>query len=244
LLKESSSRKNLITTKESIDDRSKSDAFTKVFAIVQSSWLVIQSIARVSAGLPITELELATMAYVLCALVMYIFWWHKPFGVEHVTVISEVTRENLRFGSKWQRKPDMNFKRVVELFFGMVEGIEIQAVIFYGIATAFSATHLAAWNWEFPSPDVRILWRSFGLVATAAGPSTILCLFLIFAIEDCSGHLGDWGVNAAVVTLLISVIVYSISRLGLIVLIIYSFKSMPAGVYETVDWTNYFPFFS
>lgn len=241
MLEESSSRKYLITTKESINDRSKSDAFTKVFAIVQSSWLVIQSIARVSAGLPITELELATMAYVLCALIMYIFWWHKPFGVEHVTVISEVARENLRFGSKWHRKPDVDSDEVLELFFGMVEEIKIQTVIFYGVATAFSATHLAAWNWEFSSPDVRILWRSFGLAATAAGPSTILCLFLILAIEKRSG--GNWG-WAAMVTLIVSIIVYGISRLGLIVLIIYSFKSMPAGVYETVDWTNYFPFFS
>jgi hypothetical protein len=235
----------LITTKESIDDRSKSDAFTKVFAIVQSSWLIIQSIARVSAGLPITELELATMAYVFCALIMYVFWWHKPFGVEHVTIISEVTRENLRFGRKWQREPDIDFSGLGDLLLNVVDKIEREAVIFYGVATAFSAIHLAAWNWEFSSPDVRVLWRSFGLAATAAGPSTVLVTFLMFAIDDYyEGVARDWVFAAAVVPFTICGVIYGISRLGLIVLIIYSFKSMPAGVYETVDWTNYFPFFS
>jgi hypothetical protein len=63
-----------LVTEESQSDRSKSDAFTKTFAILQSTWLIVQSIARASAGLPITELELVTMAYVLCAVIMNAFW--------------------------------------------------------------------------------------------------------------------------------------------------------------------------
>ena len=182
------------------------------------------------------------MAYVFCALIMYVFWWHKPFGVEHVTIISEVTRENLHFGRKWRRTPDIDSNRVANLLFNLADEIKIQGMIFYGVATAFSAIHLAAWNWEFSSPDVRVLWRSFGLAATAAGPSTILLLFLVLAIDKCS--TGDWLVAGFWVPFITFGVVYGISRLGLIVLIIYSFKSMPAGVYETVDWTNYFPFFS
>ena len=42
-------------------DRSKADAFTKAFALIQSGWLITQSIARAARGLAITELELATM---------------------------------------------------------------------------------------------------------------------------------------------------------------------------------------
>ncbi|KAK0732226.1 hypothetical protein B0H67DRAFT_464013, partial [Lasiosphaeris hirsuta] len=63
---------------EDIIDRGKSDAFTKAFAIAQSSWLVASSIARVYHDFGITQLELATMAFILCAFVMYIFWWNKP----------------------------------------------------------------------------------------------------------------------------------------------------------------------
>jgi hypothetical protein len=71
----------------------------KAFAIGQSLWLIIGSIARAAQGLresmnwsvfdarlimtAITELELTTMGFVGCALVLYILWWHKPFDVEH-----------------------------------------------------------------------------------------------------------------------------------------------------------------
>ncbi|KAL4936424.1 hypothetical protein BDV06DRAFT_93377 [Aspergillus oleicola] len=66
-------------TEADIEDKSKSDSFTKAFAVIQCGWLVIQSIARAAQGLPLTELELATLAFIPCAFVMYGFWWYKPF---------------------------------------------------------------------------------------------------------------------------------------------------------------------
>jgi hypothetical protein len=84
-----------LPAEEDIDDRSKADLFTKAFASAQCLWLVIQSIARASAELPITQLELATMAFVACALLMYILWWNKPFGVERrVTLIDRAVTES------------------------------------------------------------------------------------------------------------------------------------------------------
>ncbi|RLL96200.1 hypothetical protein CFD26_101502 [Aspergillus turcosus] len=76
-----------ITTVDDIQDRSKSDAFTKFFALLQCAWLVIQSIARACAGLPITELELTTLAFIFCAFVMYWFWWDKPFDIQTPTIL-------------------------------------------------------------------------------------------------------------------------------------------------------------
>ena len=38
-------------TRQGIKDRSKSDAFTKIFAIGQSTWLIVQCIARAAHGL-------------------------------------------------------------------------------------------------------------------------------------------------------------------------------------------------
>jgi hypothetical protein len=81
------SSKDSFISKHDIKDRSKTDAFSKVFAIVQSSWLVVQSITRVASGLSLSQLELATMAYIIPAAVIYGFWLEKPFGVEHVTTI-------------------------------------------------------------------------------------------------------------------------------------------------------------
>jgi hypothetical protein len=37
---------------------------------------------------PITLLELFTLAYLACAVVAYAFWWHKPFDVQQAITIT------------------------------------------------------------------------------------------------------------------------------------------------------------
>lgn len=227
-------------TAESILDRSKADIFTKIFACIQSGWLVIQSIARVSAGLPITELELATMGFIFCASIMYILWWDKPFDVGHRTVIQfayprrfyaslQIWKSLPLTASPTRRVPDL------KLIYSGKRSWKTEPLlykfVFYGTALTFSALHIVAWNWSFPSPIIRTLWRSFSFAATAAVPIPLLVEF--------------WSVPASLVGYIIYVsgVIYGISRLGLIVLIFYNFSSMPASVYETVKWTEFIPHF-
>jgi hypothetical protein len=68
--------------KAEIDDRSKGDAISKGLVILQTSWFVTQCIARGIQGLPITELELVTVAFAALNFVVYVLWWHKPLNVE------------------------------------------------------------------------------------------------------------------------------------------------------------------
>ncbi len=49
--------------------------------------LVTRSSQNAYISLAITQLELATMGFVCCALIMYILWWNKPFDVEHSVAI-------------------------------------------------------------------------------------------------------------------------------------------------------------
>ena len=49
-------------TSEDIEDRSKGDALSKIIAILQTSWFIVQCIARGQQRLAITELELVTLA--------------------------------------------------------------------------------------------------------------------------------------------------------------------------------------
>ncbi|KDR74668.1 hypothetical protein GALMADRAFT_1334015 [Galerina marginata CBS 339.88] len=70
------------TTENEIKDRSKGDGFSKGFVIVQTTWFVIQCLARRVRGLTITQLELVTLAYATLNVVMYTFWWIKPLDVE------------------------------------------------------------------------------------------------------------------------------------------------------------------
>lgn len=68
-------------TREEIEDRSKSDGLCKALVIGQTSWFILQCIARRINHLPITELELATLAFAALNGCMYFCWWDKPFDV-------------------------------------------------------------------------------------------------------------------------------------------------------------------
>ena len=66
---------------QTIEDKSKADSLGKGLVCIQVGWMVIQTISRKASGLPITLLELNTMAHVACAVVMYLVWWYKPQNV-------------------------------------------------------------------------------------------------------------------------------------------------------------------
>jgi hypothetical protein len=237
------------------------------------------------------------MAFVVCALIMYMLWWDKPFGVDRQIVLTAITydwKEDERASGKLERRlnpwvaplrlypvyrdthtPDLTsdefaqltigldsftpdkMKKIVYAFGGMVGHIfgrpnliyppqdETMSITFYATGTVFSAFHLGAWNWEFPSSIVRTLWRSFALAATGTGPATIFLISLYLVTITIAPKFGLFRFEPIMMALLVLLAVtYIISRLALIVLIFYCFSSMPAGVYETVDWTKFLPHFS
>ena len=70
-----------IPTEEEIKDKGKSDWLAKSLVLLQTSWFVMQCIARAIEHLPITHLEVVTLAYAAMNFVIYIFWWNKPLNV-------------------------------------------------------------------------------------------------------------------------------------------------------------------
>jgi hypothetical protein len=78
---------NLPVTDDEIQDRSKGDELAKAFVIVQTTWFVVQCIARGVQRLTVTELEIVTLAYAALNGVMYFFWWDKPLDVQCPVVI-------------------------------------------------------------------------------------------------------------------------------------------------------------
>ncbi|TDL15019.1 hypothetical protein BD410DRAFT_856986 [Rickenella mellea] len=69
-------------SKEDIEDKSKGDIISKGFVIIQTTWFVLQCIARGVEGLAITELELVTLAFAVLNLATYALWWNKPLNVQ------------------------------------------------------------------------------------------------------------------------------------------------------------------
>jgi hypothetical protein len=70
-----------------IKDKSKSTWLTKSLVLAQALWFCLQVITRLAQGLPITVLELNTLAHVFYAFFTFAVWWKKPLDVEEPTEI-------------------------------------------------------------------------------------------------------------------------------------------------------------
>ncbi|KAF9530263.1 hypothetical protein CPB83DRAFT_763563 [Crepidotus variabilis] len=92
-------------TASDIEDRSKGDFVTKGIVIFQTSWFIIQCIARGVQGLALTELELLTVALASLNAVMYFFWWSKPLDVQEYVPVY------LKASTSFMHKPEL--KRAV-----------------------------------------------------------------------------------------------------------------------------------
>src|ERR1700722_19586598 len=68
-------------TESRIQDKSKGDVLSKGIVVFQTGWFLIQIIARGVEGLPVTELELVTLAFAVLNFVTYGLWWNKPLDV-------------------------------------------------------------------------------------------------------------------------------------------------------------------
>ena len=68
-------------TEKDIKDMSKSDALSKGFAILQTTWFILQCIARHTEHLHVTELEIVTIAFAVLNFATYALWWNKPVDV-------------------------------------------------------------------------------------------------------------------------------------------------------------------
>ncbi|KAK0712523.1 hypothetical protein B0T26DRAFT_649520, partial [Lasiosphaeria miniovina] len=83
-------------TKDQISTRQKTDHLAKTLVLVQALWFCLQFAARLWQALPVSLLELNTFAHALCAVFIYVLWWHKPGVIEEQFVLRTETSEALR----------------------------------------------------------------------------------------------------------------------------------------------------
>jgi hypothetical protein len=69
-------------TEDEIKDKSKGDMMSKGLVVFQTTWFIVQFIARLIKHLPITELELVTVAFAVLNFLTYWLWLDKPLNVE------------------------------------------------------------------------------------------------------------------------------------------------------------------
>jgi len=71
-----------IITKAEIKDKSKGDVVTKGLVLIQTTWFLLQCVARAKKHLALTELEVATAAFAFLNSITYALWWDKPLNVK------------------------------------------------------------------------------------------------------------------------------------------------------------------
>jgi hypothetical protein len=70
-----------------IQDRSKGDGLSKTFALVQTTWFILQCISWAIEKLPVMELEVAMRAFAVLNFSTYILWWNKPLNVSRPVLV-------------------------------------------------------------------------------------------------------------------------------------------------------------
>ncbi|KAJ5643868.1 uncharacterized protein N7484_006375 [Penicillium longicatenatum] len=81
---------------QEIQSRAKADSFAKLFTLFQVTWFLCNAFTRWGYHIPVSPLELATVAYVVIAILTYLTWWYKPKDISTpVLVILPCDRRTL-----------------------------------------------------------------------------------------------------------------------------------------------------
>jgi hypothetical protein len=247
-------------TVEEIEDLSKGDALVKVIAVGQILWTVLQILVRAVQRLPVSPLEVAVVAFAVCAVIIYSLYWNKPQQVYATfTVLDYLDKEIPQDVLSTIKEGAATFSILKKMFFisensrlpGSTVSIgslpqfsdsEISLGLLATVvgATVFGVIHIIAWNFTFPSTFELILWRCAS-VYSAAYP--LFSLLLRFACATISVKL-DIAISTMdsvfLSTNLPSACLYVVARLIILAEIFRTLCFLPAGSYVST-WASNIP---
>ena len=239
-------------TGDELSSRSKGDVLSKGVAVLQTGWFVVQCIARLVEHLPLTSLEVMTLAYTVMTVAMYVAWWDKPLNVScAIRVLGVRVEGEAEPNSIWDTiffyvigAQDENveleyLQRVPTFWAGKADQEDLFKADIFAllVAMAFGAVHCIAWSYTFASPAELNMWRAsaIAIVAIPAGLLIGLALILHKNESDSAGAYIVKGFS------FIGAPVYICARSILLVLSFTTLKSLSSQVYQTVQWTDFIP---
>ena len=260
---------DLITPDEvELKDRGKSDSLTKLIVIIQTLWFVIQCIARGIQLLPLTELEIVTLAYAMMNFFIYIFWWDKPRNVEcpiRLYKASTASQESDVKAKEWEdawaigaiQKMSSYAIGSQDIFSNLTKGASVpmfwsgrpEKAVFMNasvgpslLGAAFGAIHCISWLYEFPSHLQKFLWHVSCVVMIAV---PLLAAFACSALR-ISLVVGKDGLISALAGLLVLVLalsawLYILARVATLVIAFANLRSLSPADFSAVDWTYFIP---
>ena len=121
--------------------------------------------------------------------------------------------------------------------------------VFFGMGlggSVFGAVHFAAWNFTFPTPVERLLWRiSCGIiVGFPVLMSSIYVLYLKWSEEGRGGGGDSWTNRVLRRCGHALVPVYFLARFYLLVEVFRSLANSPPGVFQSIGWPTMVPHYS
>ncbi|KAF7984869.1 hypothetical protein HWV62_10845 [Athelia sp. TMB] len=239
-------------SRDELANQSKGDILSKGVAILQTLWFVMQCIARRIEYLPLTNLEVMTLAYTVMTVAMYIVWWDKPLNVSCAVRVPEEEVKDIeaaKYESIWDRivvyvmgaqdrYGDLRRCTRVPTFWA-ADG-DGDALIADGIALlvamVFGAVHCIAWSYTFQSHLEQQLWRA-SAIAIISVPAALIPCFLVAALLD--HHCGLKFKTILPIFYVPLASMYIAARIILILVSFASLRMLPAGAYQTVQWTTF-----
>ena len=190
-----------IVTAEEINDKSKSDFFTKAIIIIQITYFVVGVLVRAGQDFPVTQLELGVVGFVACSFVTYCFCMAKPKGVCTAYTIKDFKdkplplrirelQDSLERGSIFSDLAQSGHDGgpYANYDFPMAGGLG--SILGFGCSVTsvlFGAIHLVGWNFEFPTPVDSWLWRVAALVSTGLVPLVFVFAMVVGTFEEVTG---------------------------------------------------------
>ncbi|KAF7370037.1 hypothetical protein MSAN_00633700 [Mycena sanguinolenta] len=238
-----------------IMDKSKGDALSKGVALLQALWFTVQCLARVHHHLVVTQLEVATLAFAVVNVFIWLLWWSKPLDVQWPIVVGPLTSPDVQAPIPPQVQPSRS-KRILSATFGYSEdeyhplsSVSVPSfwslsddiaqstaiIILILVGTLFGAIHCTAWNAIFPTPAEMWIWRTSSLVIVAIPGLTFLLPLMGVIIID-RAHESAFRLIMALASP-----IYIAARLVLLALPLAELRSLPASAFVNVNWSTYIP---
>ena len=258
-----------IPTEAEIKDKGKSDWLAKSLVLLQTSWFIMQCIARAIEHLPVTHLEIVTLAYAAMNFVIYIFWWNKPLNVNRPIRVFRKSRpedtqtqvtEPISEGRKltWDafaegletilifiaggQDGDVNLTRQDRMPRFWSDNIDsVNAAIADAIVLVVGVCFGAIHciAWVFSFPTYKELLM--WRISSVAITAVPIYIPLVLLLAAWLESSFEYTMIAILTSVLPAGILYIIARAVTLVLAFTSLRDLPPGAYETVYWTTFIP---
>ena len=230
---------------KTIRNKSKPGYLLQFIVFLQILWMLLSTISKLANDLPITLLEVTTLAQVFGSMVIYAVWWYKPQDIEDPIIIDLMDCPNcvriLQRNNFSERHVTNGLpeESILDLLHGKVKitvpepGSRYIVLIVGFFIFAYGGIHASAWNSTFPTMTEEMIWRVATCVMTAIAMVFLICGMVLFlGAEDKLWVVAVQNTGIAI---------YVLVRSMLVVESISSLRELPLGAFATVSWVNEIP---